>query len=139
MEFCNDAIDKLKVEGLILKDWDAPYAWDRTFYWVKIKRFYDIDARIVGFYNGRPKTRLEHTIAGVNCIGFLEDNTRVEFRVGSGFSDAQRADMLANPQKWLDGTHVFKYQEISRAKNKEYASLRFPTYERSREDKLVEI
>lgn len=139
MEFCNEAIDKHGVEGLILKDWNATYQWDRTFAWTKVKRFYDVDARIVGFYPGRPKSRLADTVGGVNCVAFLESGERVEFNVGSGFSDEQRADMKANPQKWLDATHVIKYQEVTRSKSKTVASLRFCTYERARDDKTVEI
>lgn len=142
--YCNDAIDlpenaARKIEGLILKNWESTYQWDRTFAWTKVKRFFDVDARIVGFYPGRPKSRLADTVGGVNCIAFLENGERVEFNVGSGFSDDDRADMKANPDKWLKGVHVIKYQEVSRAKNKDFASLRFCTYERSRDDKVVEI
>jgi ATP-dependent DNA ligase len=144
MNYCNDAIDlpenaARKIEGLILKNLDSVYMWDRTFAWTKVKRFFDIDARIVGFYPGRPKSRLANTVGGVNCVGFLESGERVEFNVGSGFSDAQRADMKANPDKWLAATHVIKYQEVTKSKSKEFASLRFCTYEHSRDDKLVEI
>jgi DNA ligase-1 len=138
-EYCNEAIDIHKVEGLILKDWDAVYTWDRTFAWTKVKRFYDVDARFVSFYPGRPKSRLADTVGGANCVAFLESGERVEFNVGSGFSDKQRADMKANPEKWLAKTHVIKYQEVSRSKSKAVASLRFCTYEHSRDDKLVEI
>ena len=139
MEYCNEVIDTHKQEGLILKDWNSTYQWDRTFAWTKVKRFYDVDARIVGFYPGRPKSRLADTVGGVNCVAFLESGERVEFNVGSGFSDEQRADMKANPEKWLKQTHVIKYQEVSRSKSKEVASLRFCTYEHARDDKLVEI
>lgn len=139
MEFCNEAIDKHGVEGLILKNWDSVYSWDRSFAWTKVKRFFDVDARIVGFYPGRPKSRLANTVGGVNCVAFLESGERVEFNVGSGFSDEQRADMKANPQKWIDATHVIKYQEVSKSKTKQYASLRFCTYEHARDDKIVEI
>lgn len=139
MEYCNEAIDKHGVEGLILKDWKSTYQWDRTFAWTKVKRFYDVDARIVGFYPGRAKSRLADTVGGVNCVAFLESGERVEFNVGSGFSDKDREDMKANPKKWLDATHVIKYQEVSRSKSKTVASLRFCTYERSRDDKIVEI
>jgi DNA ligase-1 len=138
-DYCNEAIDIHKVEGLILKDWDAFYTWDRSFSWTKVKRFYDVDARFVSFYSGRPKSRLADTVGGANCVAFLESGERVEFRVGSGFSDKQRADMKANPEKWLAQTHVIKYQDVSRSKSKAVASLRFCTYEHSRDDKLVEI
>ena len=144
MNYCNDAIDlpenaARKIEGLILKDWESTYQWDRTFAWTKVKRFFDIDARIVGFYPGRPKSRLANTIGGVNMVGFLESGERVEFNVGSGFSDGDRASLKADPEMWLRLTHVIKYQEVTRSKSKDYASLRFCTYERSRDDKLVEI
>ena len=144
MQYCNDAIDlpenaARKIEGLILKNWDSVYTWDRTFAWTKVKRFYDVDARIVGFYPGRPKSRLADTVGGVNCVAFLESGERVEFNVGSGFSDEDRADMKANPQKWLDSVHVIKYQEVCRSKSKDVASLRFCTYEHSRDDKVVEL
>lgn len=144
MAYCNDAIDlpenaARKIEGLILKNWESTYSWKRTFAWTKVKRFFDVDARIVGFYPGRAKSRLQDTVGGVNCVAFLESGERVEFNVGSGFNDAQRADMKANPQKWLDAVHVIKYQEVSRSKSKPVASLRFCTYEHSRDDKVVEI
>lgn len=139
MEYCNEVIDVHKQEGLILKDWDSEYTWDRTFAWTKVKRFYDVDARMVGFYPGRPKSRLADTVGGAHCVAFLESGERVEFNVGSGFSDEQRADMKANPQKWLDATHVIKYQEVSRSKSKTVASLRFCTYEHARDDKTVII
>lgn len=144
MNYCNDAIDlpenaARKIEGLILKDLESVYVWDRTYAWTKVKRFYDIDARFIGFYPGRPKSRLADTVGGVNCVGFLESGERVEFNVGSGFSDENRADMKANPDKWLAATHVIKYQEVSRSKSKDVASLRFCTYQHSRDDKLVEI
>lgn len=138
-ERCNHVIDNLKEEGLILKEIDAVYVWDRSFAWCKVKRFYDVDARIVGFYAGRPKTRLADTVGGVNCVAFLESGERVEFNVGSGFSDEDRADMKANPEKWLKATVVIKYQDVTRSKSKQVASLRFCTFEHIRDDKLVEI
>ena len=143
-EFCNEAIDKpenaaRKIEGLILKEFAAVYTWDRSYSWCKVKRFFDIDARIIGFYYGRKGSKYEKTIGGVNCVGFLNDGTRVEFNVGSGFNDEQRDDMRDNPDRWLKETHVIKYQEVSKSKSKAFASLRFCTYEHSRTDKLVEI
>ena len=139
MNFCNEAIDVHGVEGLILKDWDATYQWDRTLAWCKVKRFYDADCRVVGFYNGRKKTRLENTLGGLIVVGFTEDGTRVECNVGSGFSDELRNEIWNNQKNWLGRTVVIKYQEVSKSKSKEVASLRFPTFERDRDDKIVEI
>lgn len=139
MEWCNYVIDVLKQEGLILKELTAVYCWDRSFAWCKVKRFYDVDARIVGFYAGKAKSRLADTVGGVNCVAFLESGERVEFNVGSGFNDGDRADMKANPEKYLKATVVIKYQDVTRSKSKSVASLRFCTFERIRDDKLVEI
>ncbi len=124
-------------EGLILKRNEATYTWARTLDWCKVKHFYDADCRITGFYSGRK--RLENTLGGVNVVGFLEDGTRVETNVGSGFSDAQRNEIWSNQSAWLGRTIVVKYQEVSKGKNKEHASLRFPTFERVRDDKHIEI
>ena len=139
MQFCNEAIDDHGVEGLILKDWDAPYAWERSFAWTKVKRMYDVDCQVVGFYGGRAKSRLENTLGGITVVGFTESGERVEANVGSGFSDADREEIWGNQSAWIGRTVVIKYQEISRSKGKSVASLRFPTYERWRDDKTVEI
>ena len=126
-------------EGLILKQLDAKYEWDRSSNWIKWKPFFDADARVIGFYAGREKTRLENTLGRIIVAGYTEDGTYFETNVGSGFSDDLRDDIWNNQEKYLGTTAVIKYQEVSRAKNKEVASLRFPTLERFRDDKIVEI
>lgn len=141
--FCNEAIDKpenaaRKIEGLILKNLKATYQWDRTIDWCKVKRFFDIDCRVIGFYKGRPKSRLENTLGGITVMGYDEKGVKVITNVGSGFSDALRDEIWNNQDEWLGSTVVIKYQEISKSKNKEDASLRFPTYVRVRDDKVVE-
>jgi|SRR5579859_539403 len=139
MNYCNEAIDKHGVEGLILKNWNSPYIWDRKLAWCKVKRFFDVDCRVVGFYPGRPKSRLENSLGGINVVGFTEDGTRVEANVGSGFSDELRTEIWNNQKAWMGRTVVIKYQEVSKSKSKAVASLRFPTFERDRDDKEVEI
>jgi hypothetical protein len=63
----------------------------------------------------------------------------VEANVGSGFSDELRNAIWSNQKSWMGRTVVIKYQEVSKSKGKDVASLRFPTYERDRDDKVVEI
>lgn len=144
MSFCNDAIDlpenKIrKIEGLILKNWDSTYVWDRSFDWVKIKRFFDADARIVDFYPGKKGTRLENTLGGVTVEGFLESGERFRTNVGSGFSDALRDEIWANKDDWTKLTLVIKYQEVSKSKSKTLSALRFPTFSHTRDDKIVDL
>jgi DNA ligase-1 len=126
-------------EGLILKDWSSPYVWDRSIAWCKVKNFYDADARIIGFLMGRKGTKYENTVGRINVRGILEDGTIFECGVGSGLTDELRDDILANPDKYMKLTTVVNYQEVSKSKNKEFASLRFPTLTHFRDDKLVEV
>lgn len=136
--YCNEVIAGGD-EGLIVKDLNSPYVWDRSFTWTKVKRFFDADMCVLGFYPGRPKSRLENTLGGIVAAGYLEDGTLVLARCGSGFGDEMRDEIWNNKEKYLGQTYVSKYQEVSKAKGKEVHSLRFGTFEHFRDDKIVEI
>ncbi len=73
-------------------------------------------------------------MGGITVIGFLESGERIECNVGSGFNDEDRLQL-----DWVGRVVVIKYQEVSRAKGKTVASLRFPVYMRTRDDKEVEV
>lgn len=157
MNYCGEAINlpenkARKIEGLILKQLKGTYEWDRTYSWIKVKQFYPADGRIIGFYYGRPKSRLENTVGGAVFAGYTEDGTYFETCCGSGFNDPLRAHILANMKAYIGKTGVLKFQEISRTKSKKHAALRFPTLNREhaggilgcmeggiREDKIVEL
>lgn len=124
-------------EGLILKDRYATYQWSRGLVWVKVKNFYEADARIVGFYPGKPGSRLSETLGGLHIYGILEDGTEFECDVGSGFSDALRNEIWQNREKYLGRTAVIKYQEVSKARNASISALRFLTFMSFRDDKEV--
>lgn len=137
-EYCNEVIDVEKQEGLILKELEAVYVWDRSMSWCKVKRFYDVDCKVTGFYKGKPKTVNANRLGGIKVWGRLEDGTIVESDCGSGFSHVQRDEIWSNQDKYLGKTVVIKYQEVSKSKSKTVASLRFPTFEHFRDDKTVE-
>lgn len=139
MEYCDEAIDKFGVEGLIIKNPSSRYKWDRSYDWVKVKRFYDVDCKVMSAYRGRPNSRLKDTLGGLNVAGYTENGVYVETSVGSGFSDKLREEIWNNPEKYTGLTAVIKYQELSLAKNAEHHSLRFPVFVRFRDDKLVEL
>lgn len=128
-------------EGLILKRMDATYQWDRTIDWCKVKKFFDADARIISWEFGRKKNAKR--MGRVNAAGWLEDGTYFEVGVGSGWTDKQRDDFVLNFAKnWQGKTLVIKYQEVSKAKGKAHASLRFPTVDQEkllRDDKTVPL
>lgn len=147
MERCDYVIDVLGEEGLILKEINAVYCWDRSLAWCKVKRFYPADAKILGFYYGRPKSRLENTIGGAIVAGWTEDKEFFVTCVGSGFRDNAsndspiplRHEILAELKKFIGLTSVMKFQEVSKSKSKQYASLRFPTIADIRDDKIIEL
>ena len=141
-EYCNHVIDDLKMEGLILKRLNDVYRWERNLAWTKVKRFYDVDLRVTGWYPGRPKSRLEHTVGGLTLEGVDEKGVKIRTNVGSGLSDEQRDDILKNWSKYEGKTAVIKYQEMTQSadqKGTDIFSLRFGTLERFRDDKVVEL
>jgi DNA ligase-1 len=143
MEYCNHVIDigdsdGVKQEGLILKKLDDVYRWERNSAWTKIKRFYPVDGRIVGWYYGRKGSRLEKVMGGVIIEGVDEKNRKFRTRVGSGWSDEQRKDAFV----LQDATIEASYQEMSQSASAKKAKsdiwqLRFPTVNRIRDDKDV--
>lgn len=137
--YCNEVIDVHKQEGLIVKNWEAVYQWDRTIDWCKVKRFYDVDARVVGWYKGRKKSRLENTCGGITVEGRDEHGHPFRTNVGSGFTDEMRDHIRDNFDKLYDGsTAVITYQEMSLAKGGSIYALRFPTIKQLlRDDKVV--
>lgn len=138
VSYCNEVIDIHKQEGLIIKNWDAVYQWDRTIDWCKVKRFYDVDARVTGWYPGRKKSRLEKTVGGLNIEGRDEHGRPFKCNVGSGFTDKDRDHIRDNWHLYDGSTAVITYQEMSKAKGAEYFALRFPTIKQLlRDDKVV--
>jgi DNA ligase-1 len=137
--YCNEVIDAHKQEGLILKNYGAVYQWDRTIDWCKVKRMWDVDARIVDWYKGKPKSRLENTCGGIVVEGRDEKNQPFRSNVGSGFSDDVRDDIAKNFEaKYKNKTAVITCQEITKAKGSDLFSLRFPIYNYVRDDKVVD-
>jgi DNA ligase 1 len=136
MEWCNYVIDKLKMEGLIVKKKKDVYRWERNSAWMKVKRFYPVDGRVVGWYYGRKGSRLEKVMGGVIVEGVDEKGRKFRCRVGSGWNDKQRE----HPQSYEEATLELKYQEMTLTKKNKVSgihSLRFPTIEKVRTDKVA--
>lgn len=120
-------------EGVMIRDPKGPYKFGRSTlkegYLLKLKRFHDSEARIIGFtermHNGNEAftDELGHTKrsshkankTGTNMLGaFKVVNYNGEFEVGTGFTEAQRIEYWLK-QKELDGKDIkFKYQELSK-------------------------
>lgn len=93
----------------------------------KVKRFVDAEATVIGFEerlhntNEAKTNELGHTqrsqakagMIGTGTLGALKCTCDgIEFSMGSGFDDAQRAEVWANKDQYLGKIAKFKYQKI---------------------------
>lgn len=97
-----ERIDTLGGEGLMLRQPGSRYVAGRSSTLLKVKRFLDAEARVIGHEpgQGRHKGRLGALLAQ------LADGT--VFAVGTGLSDAQRSAPPA-----IGSVITFRYQELS--------------------------
>lgn len=136
-------------EGLIVKNLDGFYEWDRSSVefdrktkalvkavgWIKWKPVIDLDLEIVGWEYG--KGRLSNTVGKVLLSGEDENGTKIEAACGSGFNDKWRAELLALALagKLCGKILCIEAQEICKAANSDVHSARFPIAIHFRDDK----
>ena len=114
-------------EGLMV-NLDVPYQRKRHRGILKVKRFYTMDLPITGAEEGSGK------FAGM-LGALILDFKGNELRVGSGFTDEQRAEFWSRRED-LPGTLCeVKYKEISSDKKTGQESLQFPVFVALRPDK----
>lgn len=114
-------------EGLVCNR-DVPYRRARHNGCLKVKRFYTVDLRITAIEEGQ--NRLAGTMGAL-----VVDYKGNELRIGSGFDDAMRAAVWANPDNYIGKIVECKYKEVSCDKKTGAESLQFPTFVRFRNDK----
>lgn len=115
-------------EGLMIRHPDAPYKYGRSTvkegWLLKLKRFQDAEATIVGFeermHNGNEATtdelgrtkRSSHQAGktGRGDLGALVcDYNGVRFTIGTGFTDVERANIWAERDQYLGKLAKFKF------------------------------
>ena len=123
-----EAIERLGGEGLMLRRAKSLYERCRSGTLLKVKTFHDAEARVAGYTAGKGKHR--GRVGALQCV-FPENVTirlsggrtiemvrGVKFDVGTGLSDAERA----NPPR-IGSTITFRFQELTRD-----GVPRFPSY-----------
>lgn len=114
-------------EGLVVNR-QVPYRRTRHNGCLKVKRFYTVDLRITAIEEGQ--NRLAGTMGAL-----VVDYKGNELRIGSGFDDATRAAVWANPDNYIGKIVECKYKETSKNKETGNESLQFPVFVRFRDDK----
>lgn len=107
-----ERVEALGGEGLMLREPGSEYQAGRSFSLLKVKRFRDAEAVVVGHQPGAGK----HQGRLGALVVRLEDGT--QFSVGTGFSDRERERPPA-----VGATITFRYQELS-----DQGVPRFPSY-----------
>lgn len=105
-------------EGLVLHRAAAPYAAGRTGDLLKLKRWLDAEATVVGYAPGRGRA------AGMAGALRLRTPEGREFRVGSGLDDALRRNPPA-----IGAVVAYRYQELTKD-----GLPRFPRFWRMHEE-----
>lgn len=126
MEFCDDYV-KEGFEGAMVKDAESPYVFKRGKNLLKVKKFFDADLIVDGFYEGKGKHK--GRLGGILVVGQI-DKKDVSSKVGSGFDDALRDEIWKNQKKWLGAVVQIQYQDFTKD-----GSLRFPVFVMRRKDK----
>ena len=108
------------MEGCML-NLDAPYECKRTKSLMKVKKFYDLDLRIIGYEEGtgRNKGRLG---------AFIVDYKGNHVKVGSGYNDDERVHFANHRNEYIGRVITVKYKEVTTDKKTGLESLQFPIY-----------
>ena len=108
-------------EGLMLHHGDSVYHAGRSDAVLKVKRYQDAEARVIGHVGGQGK------FAGMLGALQVETDAGRRFRLGTGFSDAERRDPPP-----IGSTVTFKYYGLTAT-----GLPRFASFLRVREDAPV--
>jgi DNA ligase-1 len=126
-----EAETKKGKEGVILKDRDAVYEWDRTKAQVKIKEVFDADVKVIELIEGTGKNR--NRLGAVMITGSVRtsrhstEEVEVTCKCGSGLNDEQRKYYWEHQDELLGKTIEVLYMQTSQDKAGNY-SLRMPRF-----------
>lgn len=102
----------------MLRKPESKYEGKRSATLLKVKKFFDVDVKVIGHQKGTGKYK--DVMGALN----VEDKQGVKFKVGTGFTDKERDD----PPK-IGAIIEVKYQERTND-----GSYRFPSFKRVRTD-----
>ena len=101
----------LGYEGVMLKKYDVPYFFGRSFDMLKYKRFKDAEFKIVDIEDGKGNKKGKAT--AVICV----DENGTEFKAGVTGTEEFAAEMFANKETYIGKIATIKYQELTPVKD----------------------
>lgn len=115
-------------EGICLRHPTIAYHWKRSNCLLKYKKYSSIATlKIQSLYPGKPHTKYEHCLGGMLCTSLHPDHYTISCNVGSGFTDAERREIWANPDMYLGKEIELQHQGITKNSRRiNNFSLRFP-------------
>jgi len=117
-------------EGIMIKDVDAVYECKRSAAWLKMKPFIEVSLTVVGIEEGTGRN--EGKLGALICEG-EDDGKQIRVNVGSGFSDADRAEFWDSREALPGQIIEIRADAATRSQDSEdIYSLRFPRFLRFR-------
>lgn len=129
-------ITQMGGEGVMLNRINARYEHKRTDALLKYKTVQFMDMRVMGIFEGNGK--YQHMCGGLHCYTRTNSGLEVFADVGSGLSDAQRAQFYKDPDTIVGKVVEVCYHELTQSlenRGTKIYSLRFPRLTRVRNDK----
>jgi DNA ligase-1 len=124
-----NAAVKRGLEGIMIKDPTAPYAFRKNNDWLKCKPIKEDDFVITGATEGRGKNA---KMLGALAITAPISGQIIVSEVGTGFDDMTRKKLWAD---FLNGRLLGRMVQVEYQEITEDNSLRFPAFMRMRDDK----
>lgn len=118
-------------EGVMLNKADSKYLSKRHNGILKYKQVYDSEGIIQGVFEGSGE-------ATGKLGGIIVNYKDTTVRIGTGFTDQQRAEYWNNPDLIIGKLAQYRYTSVSHNQNNDEVSLRFARFISLREDKNEE-
>jgi DNA ligase-1 len=125
--YARDAVTQ-GLEGIMIKDLDAPYECRRSSFWMKWKPTITVDLEIMGFEEGTGRNA--GRLGAIVCEG-TDNGKLIGVNVGSGLSDLQRDQYWLNRNSLLGQVVEVQADAVTQNQDSTY-SLRFPRFVRFR-------
>jgi DNA ligase-1 len=114
------------LEGIMIKDPQAPYECKRTHHWLKIKPFVEVSLEIVETEQGTGRN--ENRLGALICQG-TDGGHQIRVNVGSGFTDQQRDEIWQSRDTLIGQIVEVRADAITQNQDAiDTWSLRFPRF-----------